>query len=146
MFNLIWGKREINFPVWNQPTQYIISVKDVTAALAYWAVKQSPYHCPDNLKDALAVLETRIRKKLDFDQFNFTKTTYQELEATLSWALETEHHPVFKGWNTPKEGNARNLYVSRLETIKPDYDFIDLTALARNTAQLVWLNAEYDKL
>jgi hypothetical protein len=56
--------------------------------------------------------------------------------------------PLITAWNNPKIKGAVNglgfASLSRYETIKPDYDFIDLGALARNIAHelTLWSQVE----
>jgi hypothetical protein len=148
-------KKVINFPAWDQDTIFYISVSEVVGALAYWAVKQSPYDFPENLSLGLFEFVIKFRQVMGdkIDQFDFFKTNYNDLSKILNEIIapadDSKALPVILSWNTPKKegacGEMGCAFVSRFNSIKPDYDFIDLDALSRNIANIIFQHCEYNK-
>jgi len=122
--------------VWQDKKSRVVSKNSVVGHLAMWAVRQSPYGYPKNLDKGLK----EFRK-------NYTPPTYQrmkikQLQTFIASAINKS--PTIKSWNNPKKGTHKFVFTSRYNSIKPDYDFIDLTALGRNTGHSVWLENMYD--
>lgn len=126
----LWDKNDV-----------LVTCKGVAGALAHWATQQSPYAAPANLTDA--VIEFMGHWPIeDFARVD-SRMLYEAVQTTI------DKCPLIVAWNTPKIEGAVNpqfgaACISRYESIKPDYDFIDLGALARNiTHELVlWSQVE----
>lgn len=119
----------------------LITRKSVAGALAHWATQQSPYNAPANLADA--VIEFMGHWPVEDYARVDSRMLYEAIQTTIGKC------PLIIAWNTPKIEGAVNpalgcAVVSRYEGIKPDFDFIDLGALARNiTHELVlWSQVE----
>lgn len=126
----LWHKDEI-----------CVSHKSLAGALAHWAVSQSPYVVPENLGEAV----TQFMEQWGGRDYLMMS------DVTLKMAIRRTigECPLIVAWNTPKtEGAVRPelgiAFVSRYESIKPDYDFIDLDALAHNVAHelTLWSQVE----
>ena len=137
--------QEFTWPVWGIKDEMILSVKDITGATAMWAVKQSPYNKPDNLEDAIAWLETYIIAELDVKPSGFIYITIRDLREFLNKAFDSI--TLIAAWNEPKiqTGALFQGSSSRYHTTKPDYDFIDLDALARNVSHTCGMEFFYWK-
>lgn len=112
--------------LWNM-TEISVSLNYVLGSLAKWSVRQSPYISPTMLSGGLLEFQT-----------GWTATDYEpmssrELESQIFKTFE--HCPTIQSWNHPKNGNHTMVFVTRYEGPKPDHDFIDLHALARNVTQ-----------
>jgi len=109
--------------------EYYFMRSDFMGAFAYWAVSQSPYDSPDITK-ALEAFSSYVSKKIK-DGIP-EKFTYDELSEFINEDVFTQI-PEIEKLNHPKINAGRTInFCSRYNKIKPDYDFIDLGALARN--------------
>lgn len=129
--------------LWSKSDIYI-SRRNLAGALAHWAVIQSPYTVPENLG---AAVEQFVEKW----EGEWGSGDCLLSSSTLMTAIDRTIHqcPLIVAWNTPKIEGAVNpelntAFISRYEAIKPDYDFIDLGALARNVAHelTLWSQVE----
>ncbi len=102
---------------------------DFLGAFAYWAVAQSPYDSPDitpALQAFSAYVGNRIKENVP-EQF-----TYTELQEFINEKV-FESIPEIEKLNHPKIDVGQTInFCDRYSKPKPDYDFIDLGALARN--------------
>lgn len=123
--------------IWDN-TSFMTSRSAVLGALASWSVRQSPYLYPDNLEKGL----------LEFDSV-FVADDHFEINCN---ALRNQIYtvidkcPTILGWSVPKKGRHITVFCSRYDQPHPDYDFIDLSALARNVAHTITLEEKYSKL
>jgi hypothetical protein len=102
--------------------------KDFTGQFARWVVEQSPYAVPD-IGPALSEFDAYIMLEVMGGE-EVKKFTYDELNKIIS--EETfESLPYVLALNTAKVTSGPG-YANRHNTPHPDYDFIDLSALARN--------------
>jgi len=102
--------------------------KGFTGQFARWVVEQSPYGCPDITAaltefDAYVVLEVMEGEKVK-------KFSYEELNGIISEEV-FETLPAVLALNVAKVTEGAG-YRNRHRVPHPDYDFIDLGALARN--------------
>lgn len=113
---------------------------EVAGMLAMWAIRQSPYDCPDNL-------ETVVKR--------FTELWPDEVAGMKRWHSQEELHsklkevceqiPEFLAWNERKNGNQSPFgFSSRYDKPSADDDFIDLDALWRNVSNGLWRSALAD--
>ena len=113
---------------------FMTSRSAVLGTLACCAVRQSPYTYPDNLAQGLA----EFRNELLVEHF---ETSYVKLRKQIREMIDK--CPMILDWNKPRKDEHTIVFCSRPAF---DYDFIDLDALARNVAQMVTLEAKYNKL
>lgn len=113
---------------------YYFLKSDFLAAFAYWLVAQSPYDTP-NLLPALNAFNQYLKPK--FPDAVPVRFTYGELKNCINDKV-FESIPEIEALNHPKiDTGVKYLAVSRCSRIDPDYDFIDLTALARNVLRML---------
>lgn len=111
-----------------QGESFCFMKSNVVAAFAYWVVAQSPYQTPD-IDEALKAFEIHLREP--FPRAEMPETfSYEGLK---TWINEDNFAsiPEILALNVPKI-NAGAGYENRHSEPHPDYDFIDLGALARN--------------
>lgn len=117
----------------------------IIGAFAKWAVRQSPYCYPDGLEKGLRLLDSEVSKQLAWSTIGMAKLSTQDILDVLDNVVKNPRNRVFVGWNTPKKNkNVKFLFTSRYHTPKPDYDFIDLDALIRNTVTDIYRESESD--
>lgn len=105
---------------------------DFLGAFAYWVVKQSPYGTPD-ITAALTAFGKYVSERVKLgmpEQF-----TYDELSDFISEKI-FESIPEIEALNHPKVSSGAG-YENRHRKMHPDYDFIDLGALARNVFYMI---------
>ena len=107
--------------------EYWFMRSDFLGAFAHWVVAQSPYDAPD-ISDALKAFSKYVGKKINDGVPE--KFTYDELSEFLSDDI-FESIPAIEKLNHPKISEGVG-YNNRHNEPHPDYDFIDLGALARN--------------
>ncbi len=101
--------------------------KDITSQFAKWVIQQSPYEVP-NFHEALQAYTSHV--SLAFGDESCKQFSYDELAAIIHEDV-FESIPEVLALNEPKVSFGPG-YENRHEVMHPDYDFIDLTALARN--------------
>jgi len=135
------GKEKIEFIVMSEPPKsnkrFLFNKNDIISGVAKWGVAQSPYHRPDKLEivlDKLNEIITPFFVEAEKKNLGFIEMTYEEIKDFVF--KHTTSIPEFEAWNEPKidTGNPFQGSSSRYHTTKPDYNFIDLHALARNVA------------
>lgn len=109
--------------------EYYFGRSDCLAAFAYWAVFQSPYDTPDITK-ALDAFGIYIAKKIPAG--DVVKFTYKDLEKFINEEVLKSIPEIEKLNHAKIEIEGFIASSSRYHTTKPDYDYIDLEALARN--------------
>ena len=108
---------------------YYFMKSDFMGAFSYWVVVQSPYSLPD--------ISSPLSAFYGYLAFIFAdelpkKFTYDELSKLISEDV-FESIPAINELNKPKIDIGSGITAeSRYHKPKPDYDFIDLGALARN--------------
>ena len=103
--------------------------KGFTGPFANWVVQQSPYQVPD-ITQALVGFNGYVTEVMAGEEGK--KFSYDELNEIIS-EQAFEKIPTVLALNQPKIGSGPG-WESRYrnENRNPDYDFIDLGALARN--------------
>jgi len=124
--------------IWDD-ADFMTSRNTVLGQLACCAVRQTPYPTPNNLGKAIEEMAYAIS---DLDEYFYTSC--RKLQALMRKSFD--ECPTIQAWNVPKKGNHQMVFVSRFDTPSPDYDFIDLDALARNIAHGITLQEKYDGL
>lgn len=104
-------------------------------AVANCAVRQSPYHRPDNLEIVLDKLHDRVKPVFATAPMGVAELTDEQLDELIQ---ELRGIPEYTAWNERKNGNdAPMKFSSRYDTNNnPDDDFIDLDALENNIFNL----------
>lgn len=110
-------------------SEFYFMRSDFMGAFAYWVVAQSPYEAPDITKPLMAFSEYI---STEIDRTIPTKLTYQALAKIIHEDI-FESIPEIEKLNHPKISSGV-LYTNRYSQhpMNPDFDFIDLGALARN--------------
>ena len=101
--------------------------KDFTSQFAKWVIQQSPYEVPE-IHDALLAYTNYV--SMAFGDESCKEFSYDELSAIVH-TDEFEKIPEVLALNVPKVSSGPG-YNKRHTVPHPDYDFIDLGALARN--------------
>jgi hypothetical protein len=107
----------------------LISEKDVAGAVAMWAIRQSPYKCPDNLATVIEAVQARFEPNAEFGYRDGEEQEHRKYVRDLLRGI-----PEYLAWNERKNGNTDPFhFTSRYDMPgNPDDDFIDLDALERN--------------
>lgn len=108
---------------------------ELRRALAGWAVSQHPFHRPPMLFEACESFIGYMTQK-SRTVGGVLRLSHKNLyNQTLEFCLKS---PLVVRWNNPKKRKHTMVFASRYFGVKPEYDFIDLSALARNvTRQLL---------
>lgn len=122
--------------VWKDKAIRCVSKSMVVGHLAMWAVRQSPYLTPDSLSAGIREFSNGFKAE-EFDHMDLA-----DLKGRIKAAIESS--PIVLSWNNSKKGKHEIVFVSRFSEPHPDYDFIDLGALAGNVGRSVWLENLYD--
>ncbi len=102
---------------------------DFLGEFVRWVVRQSPYDVPE-IMPALTAFGEYIGKIIEEDDVK--KFTYSELQEIVSEKV-FESIPEIEKLNHSKiESRMSFAASSRFHKTKPDYDYIDLSALSRN--------------
>lgn len=124
--------------------EIIASVNDLMGEMARYAVLQSPYSIPEGLEQGLDEFENALKKMLDgwkcCLKFYYFDGRW-ELEDFVFKAIEK--CPTIVAWNEPRKGKEqlfRGVSIHDGER-DPDYDFVDLHALAGNIANVLYWKA-----
>lgn len=100
-------------------------------AVANNAVRQSPYHRPDNLEVVLDKLHELVAPAFNKAPMGVLELTDNQLDDLIK---QLRNIPEYEAWNERKNGNdAPMKFISRYDGKgNPDDDFIDLDALEMN--------------
>ena len=98
-------------PEWNEKCW--VFVKDITGALAKWAVRQSSKDCPRNLEKVLGYLDACLARYFPFDKNGMCELSLIQINKALYDILYEQGISDFDEWNKGEK-------------------FIDLDALLRN--------------
>lgn len=119
---------------------FTLSKDSILGSIAKWAVRQSPYHRPDNLEIVLDKMYELIKD--DFDDGKKYCMFFDSSRDAEKYISERLHRiPEFLLWNERKNGRQGHGFTSAghhddgsvtLQWAKADDDFIDLDALTRN--------------
>ncbi len=115
-------------------TRQWMTLSTIEGHIAMWAVRQSPYHFPDDLQGALRVFRTRMEPICDENQMiELDRDTLKKLihQLFLSQGIVTS-------WNQRRNQREGYGFVSRYSKPQPDDDFIDLDALTANVVTSVF--------
>ncbi len=107
-------------------------MSDFLGAFAYWVVAQSPYHDPD-ISSPLSAFRGYLA--FIYPDNLPKKFTYEELAMIIHKDV-FEAIPAVEALNHPKISEGVG-YRNRHSEPHPDYDFIDLGALARNVFYMI---------
>lgn len=108
-----------------------ISIKKLTGLVSFYAVRFSPYACPEHLSEVLFCFMANAQRFAlpEFpDEWPCVSCTREDLAIVLEECLFNQ--PFVKEWNHTKSGRTGYQFVSRYSPKpNPDDDFIDLDAL-----------------
>lgn len=103
----------------------------IPAALAKWAIRQSPYHMPDGLVSVIGYLDACLKRAVPWNADDYAALSLCQINK-LCHDILMDYKP-FRLWNEPKRGKAQTQFVSAYDGPRdPDTDFIDLDALLHN--------------
>ncbi len=123
----------------------IISKYGILGEFASWAVRQSPYTCPENFEEALYELDAYLvgnMERLSGD-FYCNAMSLDDLEELISEEVFAGI-PAIERWNHRKNERPGMGFSDRYSQPIPDDDFVDLGALARNVTYGVFREALLD--
>jgi len=123
--------------IWDD-TPFWVMRSTVIGAFAQAAVRQSPYICPTMLDVGIRQFDAWLIRD---DCFEISCEDLRDLVREI-----IKKCPMVQSWNTPKIGKHTVVFCSRHSQPPPDYDFIDLDAMARNIAHSVTLEEKYNQL
>lgn len=132
----------------------IVTKTNIISAIAYWAIRQSPYDVPQKLEAAIEALSKRIDEKGIFESTEKkSMQSYKEIDGQEIFKLVTDlchntpevavwnitQYELDKGFTDPNDVNRPVKFgtSSRYDHPKAHYDFIDLDALARNATNMI---------
>jgi hypothetical protein len=116
-------------PEWNTPGWTFLS--NITGPFAMWAVRQSPYGCPDGLEGIVKYLTACLKTAFPWDNAGMSHLTLRDISQTLHRILMVDPPAAFSAWNESKRAPTDE---ERFMNNRPaDADFIDLHALLTNT-------------
>jgi len=124
--------------IWDD-ARFLTSRNAVLGQFVCCAVRQTPYPVPPDLVAAIEELTGEIS---DLEEYFYTCCRDLQYLVRVSF----DECPTIQAWNIPKKGKHQTVFVSRFDTPNPDYDFIDLDALARNIAHGITLQEKYNGL
>lgn len=117
-----------------------IGVNSTAGHFAMWAVRQSPYGFPDELQEAVSVFRTGLalqfgkEPEMNLGAARITKQTLYKIVYRIICAM-----PICRAWNTAKSNpGVEFVFTSAFTSNHPDYDIIDLDALATNVTKSTW--------
>ena len=124
-------------PEWTK--KYWTFIDNITGALAKWAIRQSPYACPDNLETVIKYLEACLQREFEklpeeHRAADMGRLSLCEVNKFLHDILG--EFDLVKQWNECKNGDTPNLSFTDRYAGKqnPDDEFIDLGALFHNVS------------
>jgi len=114
--------------------KYYLSKKDFLSAFAYWVIQQSPYDTPD-IKYALN--DFNIFLDVMFGREKYKEYSLNDLNVLITEDV-FENLTHIEKLNHPKIDNGKSImFIDRYSKPNPDYDFIDLGALAHNIKYMI---------
>lgn len=127
--------------VWQDLLTRTVLKETVIGHFAMAVVRQSPYLMPEYLAAGIKEFDKLLSSNIEVGNEKLIETTYIDLKKSIGKAISNSE--IIYSWSIAKKGTGP-VFVSSYSKPKPDYDFIDLDALARNIAQSVWLEVCYD--
>jgi len=129
------GLTNLDISTHYRDTDFYFSKSDFLGAFTYWVVVQSPYDTPD-IEDALNAFNMYISVFI-FKEDDIVNMKFNKLTKLISGEV-FETLPQIEKLNHPKIDTGNDfLFVDRYSNTVPDYDFIDLGALARNIVYML---------
>jgi hypothetical protein len=143
VLNQIPDRKTITFPPWRDDAPRWWKLDHVVGAFAMWAVRQSPYDVPDELRENCVLLGEQLKGRIseafsDEDRMGLLDEFW--FRASHDWIHDAllelfEKIPGIRRWNERKNGSRSPLgFSDRYSRPDSDDDFIDLHALARNVS------------
>lgn len=131
----------ITWPIWRDERQFYFDADSICGAFAMWAVRQSPYSCPEGIENAILLLHASWIAQFGEE---FILQSGNEIE---KWLLQIfQEISIIKNWNKAKNHDREYVFISsHHDKPKPDDDIIDLHALARNITHTLLLERLYEE-
>lgn len=125
----------------------LITASDAIGAMAYWATRQHPYGRPAGLFEITDTMRAAATQNWPDGVSSLPMLWVEDWRDVERWLREAlDNHPVLTNWNTPKSGHTQQVvFSSRYDAPRPEHDFIDIDALLRNVALMVWRGACAEK-
>lgn len=123
--------KTIVYPCWRDDSPKYFSLSEILGNFAMWTIRQSPYVCPENLDSAIEALSLKLKGVIEFDKFGYAELSCRDIRTKLETIFE--EIPWIMDWNE-KKVDGDNTFSESHPDWNPDYDFIDLDALARNVS------------
>ena len=122
----------------NKEKMFVFSKRNILGEIANWAVRQSPYHRPDNLEIVLDKFNKIIAlvpeyPTMSYEQIRELLDELKEIPEVMLW---NERKNGRQGMGFSGAGHHDNGDVT-FYNAKADDDFIDLDALIRNVANSI---------
>jgi len=129
--------------IWDD-RKFLTTYRAVLGGLANFAIQQSPYPIPGNLAAALREFDTIFKAHVDevVKNTGVIATSCTQLITDVGACIAV--CPLIIAWNIPRRGSQRRVPFSKYYQSDPDYNFVDLGALARNVAQSITIVEKYD--
>ncbi len=108
-------------------------LKDITGALAKWAIRQSPHGLPDNLEGVVKYLQACLRLTVPWGDSGLAKLSLCDVSFLLYGILCDQGFAPFDAWNSPKREPTPAERMLPHSKRPPDTEFIGLDALLLNT-------------
>jgi len=134
------SEKTLIFPIWRCADKFYVSTGDILGGVAKWAIIQSPYTVPYDLSEAIESLNMYLLNNHgwgDMPREVGIKLSCREIRELLETAFDLI--PEIMAWNVSKKDRPGGVELNT----DPDYDFIDLSALARNVAHEITLDRLY---
>lgn len=126
---------------------------DILAEIIYWGIQQSPFDYPDNIPEILPKLTGMLKLKFitmgikETGGIRLWKITYKNLRSYLvELVLKMKE---LQDWNISKIDRDKGIGIDDQRTrfigkdpderTPPEYDFIDIHAVARNVANNIYI-------
>ena len=108
------------------------SIKDITATLACWAIRLSPFACPDDLNVVIQYLHACLKQMLKPDENEAAELSLNDISKLLYKILYDEEFKPFTHWNKRKRLPTEEECESPSSQRPPETGFISLDVLIRN--------------
>ena len=106
----------------------------ITGSFAKWAIRLSPYSCPDNLEKVIKYLDACLERGVDFEEDGLAKLSLCDINKLLYDILNEQNISICDEWNEPKKNWRETEFSCLGDATKedPDFGYISLDALFHN--------------
>lgn len=110
---------------------FLFSLNDFVSMFSYWVVQQHPYSF-EVLNDSVKAYSKYIQKNVEFGKLGFAGLSLKDLSNINNEARLFDVKEIAQLNKPKKESDETIHFVSRYIGIKPEFDFVDIGALASN--------------